>query len=81
MSEAAENVVWLDGAKVATAGVPVETVCGCAAEACQEVVVIGWTKAEGEIYIASSFADAYAEKTLWAIEKGKRYLLKLGEDE
>lgn len=73
-TEGAE-VIWLEGAKVGTHGVPVESVCDNAKEACEEIVVIGYEKGAGKLYVASSFGAHGAERTAWIIEQAKQWLI------
>jgi hypothetical protein len=74
MSEGAE-VIWLEGAEAATKGVPVANVCDSAKEACEEVVVVGYEKGSGKLYVASSFAEANAERSVWIMEQAKAWLI------
>lgn len=69
------NIIWLDGAKVETSGVPVANVCDSAKEACEEVVIVGYEKGVGRLYVAASFGPHSSERTVWIIEQAKNWLL------
>jgi len=70
------EVVWLDGAKVETLGVPVADVLDGAKDECEEVVVIGYRKGGDSLYMAASFGARSAERTPWRRERARAWLLQ-----
>ncbi len=76
MTDAAENVVWLEGAKVQADGVPVDQVLETAKGHLREVVVLGLEKETGHLYAAASFPGTHsAQETVWLMEFAKKWLL------
>jgi len=67
-----DNVTFLNQAT--TLPVPVERVASEASKGCPEhLLCIGWD-ADGELYLAASFADR--RETLWLLELAKRKLFE-----